>query len=137
VGVKSEQQQGSMMMTTATATTFQIHANYDNSGRPALFVAHRDFATVEDARRFAADMPKSIRAKVSHLSGCGDSHGTLSVRANFTADAANRGKNESGVSRYFRLMRWLADNGHTAEWVSVYQNAYETAIDFEQAITAA
>lgn len=96
--------------------------------------------TRETAQMFVATLPKSLRVRATTMSLSGSQLlGMVSFRVSLNADGVNGGVNETGVKRYRRYLKALADAGVEVKWDNEARctNSYASPEEFEAALTAA
>ena len=123
----------------STQTDINISAYYSewHSGSPLLVQGRSsDFATREEAELFASSFPKSLRLSVNSCDYSDERGRTwhVSFISRLLANGINGGRNETGVARYWRLTKLLADRSTAVVWRVDASNAYATQHDFERAI---
>ena len=117
-------------------TTFKLTATYVSHDPtvPQRWEVGARFETLDEARAFIATLPKGLKMKASSLITYNEQGLTVmkayvhtSVR--LTSDGTNKGRNETGIRRY-----WLAKETLELKYSAGYGNSYSTQHDFEAAI---
>lgn len=88
------------------ANEFRVTASVSVAfGRIGNVSAGLIVATPEEARAIAATFPKSVGVKASEISGSDEGTGYVSFSVWLSPDAANKGKNETGLKRLRRFLQ--------------------------------
>lgn len=98
------------------ATTFRAYAVKHQ------IVVDAIVETPEEACELAASFPKSIKVCGCALDTPTLRKGYVSCVIRLQADRLNKGYNETGVRRYRRLRKILAERGYRVEWAMPYRN---------------
>lgn len=133
------------MTGTPTPTeTFTLDAYYDHNGQPSHFEMRRLFATVEEAREFAALLPKSSKARAhesrTYVRNADGSIGpdfslwSVWVGGGLAANGTTGTANETAVKRYRATVKALAKLGVEVDYRTSADNSYPTREDFEAAL---
>lgn len=105
-------------------------------GAPSHWKFGGDFLTREEAEEFAAQFPKKCKVSVHTVSSLDGNWFGIGSSGNLTPSGVNKGINEAGVARYFAIKATLERLGIEPVWKTGATNAYQSQVEFEQAITA-
>jgi hypothetical protein len=121
------------------STTLRLRAYYTTeydkiAGIPMGYEFNAELPTVEDAKAFVAQFPKSAKMFAVAISGVTGIRGWVAAHGNLVSNDVNHGINETGLKRYRTILKAASKLGIEIEYKKDSANSYSSRETFEQAI---
>jgi hypothetical protein len=124
------------------SNTLRLHAHFtpeymQAGSAPTHFEFMADLPTVEDAKVFAAQFPKSVKMYAGKILDTNNvTWGWVRTDGNLTSNGVNGGINETALKRYQAVVKAATKLGIEIQYEKNARNSYATREEFETAISA-